>query len=117
LDLGEEQTVLTPCMLSLACGEEGRQARQPLLATTHEISGRERVGEFLQAIGGCAFQEGVGVLLEFDAVLAYAVRQPMMLVEADTGGECKIGADAHEHATPVPVIYVEVVLSDPSIRD
>src|SRR4029077_7533375 len=29
LDLREEQPVLTACMFSLSCGEEGREMRQP----------------------------------------------------------------------------------------
>jgi hypothetical protein len=33
-----------------------------------------------------------------------------VLIEADTGGEWKVGADAHEHSSPVPVIDVKVVL-------
>jgi hypothetical protein len=40
----------------------------------------------------------------------------MVLIEADTGGEWKVGADAHEHSSPVPVINVKVVLNDPAIR-
>ena len=104
-------------ILSLCCAEEGREVRQPLLAAGHQISRSERIGEFLQAIRRCAFQEGIGELLESDAVLAHAVGQPMVLIEADAGGERKIGADAHEHPSPVPVIDVKVVLNDPAIRD
>ena len=62
LDLREEQPVLAARMLSLSCGEEGREVRQPLLAAGHQIPRGERVGEFLQAIGSCAFQEGIGEL-------------------------------------------------------
>src|SRR5258708_14101596 len=93
-------------VLALPCSEEGREVRQPLLATGHQIARGERVGEFLQAIGNCAFQEGICGLLESDAFLAHAVGQPMVLVEADTGGEWKVGADAHEHSSPIPLIYV-----------
>jgi hypothetical protein len=91
--------------------------RQPLLAGGHQISRRERVGEFLQAIRRCAFQEGIGALLESDVVFAHPVGQPMVLIEADTGREWKVGADAHEHPSPVPAIDVKVVLNDPAIRD
>src|SRR5262249_18809987 len=101
-------------MLSLSGGEEGREMGQPLLAAGHQIPRAERVGEFLQAIGSCAFQEGIGELLESDVVRAQAVGQPMVLVEADAGGERKVGADAHEHSSPVPVIDVKVVLNDPA---
>jgi hypothetical protein len=69
----------------------------------------------LQAIGRGAFQEGVGTLLELDAVLTHAVGQPMVLIEADAGGEWKVRADAHEHPPPVPVVDVKVVLNDPAL--
>src|SRR6266478_2869300 len=95
-DLREEQPMLAARMLALPCSEEGREVCQPLLATAHQIARGERVGEFLQAIGNCAFQEGIGGLLESDAFLAHPVGQPMVLVEADTGGGWQVGADAHE---------------------
>src|SRR5215469_14744394 len=41
----------------------------------------------------------------------------MVLVEADPGGERKVGANAHKHASPVPVVNVKVVLNDPTICD
>src|ERR1700732_577483 len=104
-------------MLSLSSGEEGGGGPQPLLAAGHQIPRRERVGKLLQAIGSCAFREGVGELLEADAFLAHAVGQPVVLVEADAGGEWKIGADAYEHSSPVPVVDIEVVLNDPALRD
>src|SRR5580704_14002376 len=106
-----------PAWLALCCGEEGREVRQPLLAAGHQISRYERVGEFLQAIGCCAFQEGIGALLESDAVLAHAVGQPVVLIEADTSGEWKVRADAHEHPSPVSIVDVKVVLNDPALRD
>src|SRR6476646_856057 len=85
LDLREEQPVLAARMLAFSCGEEGREVRQPLLTAGHQIPRGERLGELLQALRNCAFQEGVGGLLESDALLADAVGQPMVLVEADTG--------------------------------
>src|SRR6476660_2718082 len=89
--------MLAARMLSFSCGEEGRELRQPLLAAGHQIPRGERVGELLQALRNCAFQEGVGGLLESDALLADAVGQPMVL-----GGEWKVRADAHEHPSPIP---------------
>src|SRR6266700_5169673 len=109
--------MLAAGVLALSCSEEGREVRQPLLTAGHQISRSERVGEFLQAIGRRAFQEGIGGLLESDAVLPHAVGQPVVLIEADTGGEWKVGADAHEHPSPVSIIDVKVVLNDPAIRD
>src|SRR5215813_15241700 len=73
LDLREKQPVLAARMLSLSGGEEGREMGQPLLAAVHQIPRGELVGEFLQAIGSCAFQEGIGELLESDVVRAQAV--------------------------------------------
>ena len=40
-----------------------------------------------------------------------------MLIEANPGGEWKIGADAYEHSSPDFIIDVKIVLSDPAIRD
>jgi hypothetical protein len=116
-DLREEQPVAAPRLLSLSRGEKGGEMRQPLSAACHQVSRNERVGECLQAIGCRAFEEGIGELLESDAVLAQAIGQPMVLIEADTGGEWKVGADAHEHSSPVPVVDVKVVLNDPAISD
>ncbi len=56
-------------------------------------------------------------MLESDAFLAHAVGQPMVLVEADTGGEWQVGADAHEHSSPIPIVDVEVILNDPALRE
>jgi len=117
LDLREEQPVLAACMLSLSCREEGREVRQPLLPAGHQITRGERVGELLQTIRSCAFQEGVGQLLEPDAFLAHPVGQPMVLVKADTSGEWKVGTDAQEHSSPVPIVDVKVVLNDPPLRE
>ena len=99
-DLREEQSVSATSLFSLSCGEKGGEVRKPLLTASHQISRNERVGERLQAIGCRAFEEGIGELLESDAVLAQTIGQPMVLIEADTGGEWKVGADAHEHSSP-----------------
>ena len=45
--------------------------------------------------GASASREGIGTLLEVDALLPpCAVGQPMMLIEADAGGERQVGTDA-----------------------
>jgi hypothetical protein len=90
---------------------------QPLLAASQQISRNERAGECLQTIGCCAFQEGIGELLKSDAVLAQAISQPMMLIEADTGREWKVGAHANEHSPPTPIVDVKIVLNDPALGD
>ena len=56
-------------------------------------------------------------MLETNALLAHTVGQPMVLIEADTGGEWQVRADAHEHSSPVPVIDINVVLNDPALRE
>src|ERR1700730_4724750 len=58
-----------------------------------------------------------GLSPESDAALAQGIGPPMVLIEADTGGEWKVGADAHEHSPPVTVVDVKVVLNDPAISD
>src|ERR1700719_2360727 len=87
--------------LPLPGGKEWREARQPLLAAMQQIPRGERVGE----------------LLEVDALLTHAVGQPMMLIEADAGGERQVGTDADKHPSPLPVVDIEVVLDDPAVGD
>ena len=91
--------------------------RQPLLAASQKIPRNERVSKHLQVIGCSAFEEGIGELLESDAALAQPIGQPVVLIEADTGGEWKVGAHAHEHSPPVPVVDVKIVLNDPAVSD
>ena len=40
-----------------------------------------------------------------------------MLIEADSGGEGKMRADADEHSSPAPIVDTEVVLNDPAVGD
>src|ERR1700720_3620676 len=103
--------------LPLPGGKEWREARQPLLAAMQQIPRGERVGELLEAFGLSASREGIGTLLEVDALLTHAVGQPMMLIEADAGGERQVGTDADKHPPPLPVIDIEVVLDDPAVGD
>jgi len=116
-DLREEQPVPATCFLTLSCGEKRCEVCQPLLTASQQISRNERVGECLQAIRCGAFEEGVSYLLESDPALAQAIGEPMVLVEADAGRERKVGAHAHEHSPPVPIIDVKVVLNDPAVSD
>ena len=71
----------------------------------------------MQTIGCGAFQKGIGKLLESDAALAQAIGQPVVLIEANAGGEWKIGAHANEHSPPVPVVDVEIILNHPALGD
>jgi hypothetical protein len=56
-------------------------------------------------------------LLEIDGFLAHAVRQPVMLVEADPSRERQVWAHPDEHAPPLSVVDIEVVLHDPAVCD
>jgi hypothetical protein len=71
----------------------------------------------LEPRGRSTFSEGVGGLLEIDAFFAHAVRQPVVLVQADPSGERQIRAHAHEHPPPPAVVDIEVVLDNPAIGD
>jgi hypothetical protein len=115
--LGEEQPVPATGLFALLRGEEWGEAGQPLLAAGDEIARGEFVSQFLQALGVGARHEGVRTLAEVDALRAQAIGQPMMLVEAEACGERQVGAHAHEHAAPSPVVDVEIVLDDPALGE
>ena len=63
-----------------------------------------------------AFEERIGTLLKIDAFGAHALSQPVVLIETNARRKRQIGTDAHEHATPVWVVNVKVVLHDPALR-
>jgi len=109
--------VLTARLFSLSLGKERGEASQPFLATAQEVLSRQWVGEFPETLGGNTIAEGIGALLEIDAFLAHAVRQPMVLVEADPSGERKVRAHAHKHPPPPLVVDIEVVLHNPAVCD
>jgi len=117
LGLGKEQPVAATGLVALLRGEERREAGKPLLAATDEVARGQFVGEFLQATRFGATNEGVGALPEVDALLAQAVCEPMMLVEADPRRKRQVGAHAHEHAAPAGVVDIEVVLNDPALGE
>ena len=56
------------------------------------------------------------MLFSFGA-LPHAIGQPVMLIEADAGGERQVGTDANKHPFPLPVVDTEVVLDDPAVGD
>jgi hypothetical protein len=97
LDLREEQPMLAAGLFPFSCAKERGEARKPLLAATQEIRRGERVSELLEASGCCASGEGISTLLEIDAFLAHSVCQPVMLIEADSGGEWKIRTNIRPH--------------------
>ena len=116
LHLGKEQPVLAAMLFAFAFGEVGRKVRQPLLTAGQQILRCERVRQFLEPLRVAAFQEGVGALLEVDLLLAHPVGQPVMLIQADTGSEGKVGAHSYEHPPPAGVVEIEIVLDDPTLR-
>src|SRR5262245_42032097 len=109
--------MLTAGFLPLLGGKEGGQTCQPFLATGQQVPRSQRVGELLEALWRRAADEGIGALLEVDAPFPHLVREPVMLIEADTSGEWKVGADADEHPSPLAIVDVKVVLDNPPVRD
>src|SRR5262249_27084200 len=57
-----------------------------------------------------ALDEGVGRLTEADVFARELARQVFVLVNTDPRIEGEVRADAQEHASPVPVTQIEVVL-------
>src|SRR6516165_1826580 len=109
--------MLAAGMPSFTCREERREVGQPFLAAARQIARSERVSELLQPVGRGALQKGIAKLVERNALLSHAIRQPVMLIETNPGGEWEIGADAYEDSSPYLVIDVEIILGDPTIRD
>lgn len=68
LDLGEEQAMPASRLGPLPRGEEGREPGQPLIPAGAQVMRRQRVSEFLEALGGPALGDGIGTLLEVDAL-------------------------------------------------
>ncbi|HKM54192.1 MAG TPA: hypothetical protein VJY33_12350 [Isosphaeraceae bacterium] len=100
-DLADEQAIPEPLMAALAVGEEGDKLGQPAVGAGLYVRGREPVGQLLQPRRVSTGPEGVGALVEGDALLAQPVRQPLVAVEADAGAEGEVGADAQEHPAEV----------------
>ena len=106
-------TGLTP----FAWGKERRQLGEPFLAAVLKVVGGEGIGESLEGFRIATLREGIGGLAKADSVLAHALSEPVMLVEIEACREGKIGTDANEHATPIGIVDVEVVLDDPAFFD
>jgi len=60
-------------------------------------------------------QKRVAALLKIDALLPHPNRQPVVLVQAHSGGEGKVGTYADKHAAPRLVVHIEVELIDPAL--
>src|SRR5262252_1014215 len=63
-----------------------------------------------------ASEEGIGTLFKSDPFGTHALSQPVVLIETNARREGQIGADAHEHPTPVLVVNVKAILHDPTLR-
>ena len=74
--------MLTACRLSFLGGDEGGQRSQPLLAALEQIPSGQSVGQFLQTRRVIALQEGVGALLEVDALFPPPLCQPVVRTPA-----------------------------------
>ena len=55
-----------------------------------------------------------GMLLEIDAFGSHQIRKPVVLIEAPTCRKRKVGTHPHEHAAPMQVANVKVVMLDPA---
>ena len=86
------------------------------MSATEQIMGSQGICQLLELLRMSASEERIGAMLKIDALAAYAVSQPMVLIEADTRRKRQIGTDAHKHPTPVSVVNVKVVLHDPTLR-
>ena len=119
LNLREEQPMSAAGFLPFPGGKEWREALQPLLAAMQQIPRGERVPASCWRRSGLgASREGIGTLLEVDALLAHSAREPVMLIEADASGERRVGTDAQDkHPSPLPVVDIEVGLDDPAVGD
>ena len=62
-------------------------------------------------------QKGVRAQAEFYTLLAQAIGEPVVLIQTHPRGEGKIGTDAYEHAPPVDIVEVDIVLVDPALPD
>jgi hypothetical protein len=116
LDLADEQAITEALVAALPVGEEGDQLRQPAMSAGVDVRRRELIGQFLQPRRVSAGAEGIGALLEGDALLAEPAGQPLVAVEADAAAEGEVGANTHEHPAEVPVLKGEVILLDEAVE-
>src|SRR5713226_9374160 len=111
LDLAAEQPVdAIRDAVGIRAGIKGHQLTQPALNRDLQVSRGEAVGELLETFRVRALHEGVGGLAEEDAVALELACQVLVLVDADSRIERKVRTDAQEHAAPLTVAQVEVVL-------
>ncbi len=71
----------------------------------------------METLGPRAPKKSIGALLEVDAFLAHAVRQPVVLIETNPGRERKVRTHANKDPAPALVVDIKVVLHDPAVGD
>ena len=76
--------MLTARLLAFALFEKWGQIGQPFLPAAQQIMGGQGICHLLELARMTAFEKGVGTLLKIDAFRAHRVRQPVVLIEADT---------------------------------
>ena len=79
-------------LASLAGGKERHQASQPFLSTAEDVLGLKGIGQSLQLLGIATPEKSMGARLEAQVWRAQALRQPVLLIEIDAGGEGEIRA-------------------------
>src|SRR5262249_18096359 len=110
-DLREEQPV--GAYPALGGREEWHQDPQPLSGASLKIPRGERVGQPLESEGSTALKKSVRALTKADGLGLEPRGEPMMVVETKAGREREVRTDADEHASPIAIAQVEVVLRHP----
>jgi hypothetical protein len=110
LDLAAEQPIDVDGSSTRVGGVERHQFVQPALDRAIQVTWGEAVSEQLEPFGVSTLDEGVGCLTEANPFTLELACQVLVLVDAHPRIERKVGADAQEHAAPLPVAQIEVVL-------
>jgi hypothetical protein len=118
LDLAAEQPVhAIGDAVRITAGVERNQLTQPVLDGHFEIRRAQAIGEALQLFGISTADDGVGGLAETHTCLIESACEPFVLVDAHPRVEGKVRGDAQEHASPLLVAQIEVVLPDEARDD
>src|ERR1039457_5639282 len=107
--------MLASVLLAFSLREIRREVGQPFLTAGEQVVSGQRVSQFLQAGGITTSQKGVGTLLKGDVLSLHPLGKPMMLIQTHASGKRKVRAYPHEHAAPMAVLNVEVILDDPAL--
>jgi hypothetical protein len=94
--------------------EERGERQQSFLRTVGQIARHKGVREVVQLRRVAGGQEGIPTLLKRNALGVQAMFEPVMLIEAHTREKAEVGADANEHAAPLAIEQIEIVLVHPA---